>query len=653
MAIKELDMMNVVCQRKDLDELIKELILIEKCEFIDTFLEIDEGEFNIGISVDHADEILGMEDIEPINENKDIDESMEELNRILESIDYQPKIQRHELIQRDVFLVLREKISKMCDEFIELAEQIKEKTEKIETLNDLFYFEPLESYQLDFKELVDLKHFTMRLGYLKRERANKMYLNYENIKAIVLHMGAAQEQELYLVLSPKSIDQEMDRILRSINFHELTISKEYLGTPKEIMRQVKAAKKTNEDQLVQLKEISRKAIMENRATIDQLYSKIKMEKQMDLIRTKVAATKNFAYFSAWIPKEEKPTFEKIFSKFIDVAISYKSADEVSPHIPIPTRLQNNRFFQPFELLVNMYGIPSHNEIDPTVFFGVAYMFLFGAMFGDLGQGLMIVLGGMLLKRKIDKNFSSILIRIGLGSMAFGILYDSFFGYEGIISKFLPLPFYLRPLDNINLILALAVGAGIGLITISYGYSIVNKWKVGDLEEGLFGKNGINGLVLFFMILLLGAAMILEFENFPLVIPGSVIALNVVILVIKQPLANRIQGIEPLYEEEKGAYFIESGFNVFEVFLTLLSNLVSFVRVGAFALNHVGLFIAFHTLANMVGGIGGNIVMFIIGNLIILGLEGLIVFIQGLRLFYYELFSKYYSGEGILFVPDKI
>jgi V/A-type H+-transporting ATPase subunit I len=99
--------------------------------------------------------------------------------------------------------------------------------------------------------------------------------------------------------------------------------------------------------------------------------------------------------------------------------------------------------------------------------------------------------------------------------------------------------------------------------------------------------------------------------------------------------------------------VEGIFNLFETFLGMISNTASFIRVGAFALNHVGLFIAFHTLANMIGSTAGNITMFILGNVIVLALEGLVVFIQGLRLFYYELFSKYYTGDGILFTPDKI
>ncbi|NMR85280.1 ATPase, partial [Vibrio parahaemolyticus] len=99
--------------------------------------------------------------------------------------------------------------------------------------------------------------------------------------------------------------------------------------------------------------------------------------------------------------------------------------------------------------------------------------------------------------------------------------------------------------------------------------------------------------------------------------------------------------------------IEGVFSLLETFLSMLSGTVSFIRVGAFALTHVGLFIAFETIGEMIGSAAGNAVVLIIGNLLILGLEGLIVFIQGLRLQYYELFSRYYKGDGKAFEPVKL
>jgi V/A-type H+-transporting ATPase subunit I len=119
------------------------------------------------------------------------------------------------------------------------------------------------------------------------------------------------------------------------------------------------------------------------------------------------------------------------------------------------------------------------------------------------------------------------------------------------------------------------------------------------------------------------------------------------------LSNIILRKKVLFEEGAKDYFIESSFEVVETILSLFSNTLSFIRVGAFALNHVGLFVAFSAMAQMTNNKGASILILILGNIIIICLEGLIVFIQGLRLQYYELFSKYYEGGGVPFEPVKV
>jgi len=123
--------------------------------------------------------------------------------------------------------------------------------------------------------------------------------------------------------------------------------------------------------------------------------------------------------------------------------------------------------------------------------------------------------------------------------------------------------------------------------------------------------------------------------------------------LKTPLDNILLRRKPLLNESVGAYFTESFFEAFETVLTALSNAISFVRIGAFALNHAGLFLAFWALSEMMPNFILKLTMLILGNLLILTLEGLVVLIQGLRLEYDEMFSKYFQGEGVDFRPVRI
>ena len=122
------------------------------------------------------------------------------------------------------------------------------------------------------------------------------------------------------------------------------------------------------------------------------------------------------------------------------------------------------------------------------------------------------------------------------------------------------------------------------------------------------------------------------------------------MVFKQPIARKLEGNKKLYDQAKGDYYLEGSFSVIEALLSVFSNLVSFTRVGAFAINHVGLYMAFEVMAKLIGGGIKGFIILVIGNIFIIGLEGMIVGIQGLRLEFYEMFSKYYEGNGRLFKP---
>lgn len=344
---------------------------------------------------------------------------------------------------------------------------------------------------------------------------------------------------------------------------------------------------------------------------------------------------------------DRNEIEDILSNYEGLLVIF-NAENGMHKMKTPTKLRNNKLFKPFETLVNMYGIPSYNELDPTPFLSITYMFLFGAMFGDLGQGMILLIGGLLLSKKQDKKvFGQILIRLGLSSMIFGVLYGAFFGFENVIPALL-----IRPFENINTILKSAVIIGIFLIFISYVYSILNSIKRKNLKEGLFGKNGVVGFAFYILLLSLLGGKLLNKTIIPRKLGGILSVVFIGLMVFKEPLSNILLKKRPLYDEDVSSYYIESGFSILETLLSMLSGTVSFIRVGAFALTHVGLFIAFQTIGKMIGTQVGNIIVLLLGNVIIIGLEGLIVFIQGLRLEYYELFSRYYEGEGIEFKPIR-
>ena len=331
-------------------------------------------------------------------------------------------------------------------------------------------------------------------------------------------------------------------------------------------------------------------------------------------------------------------------------IYFEDDNEIPSKFKIPTKLKNNFILRPFEALVKMYSIPDYKETDPTSFFAITYLLLFGMMFGDVGQGLIFVIAGMLLSKKLGV-IAKIIQRIGFSSMFFGFVYGSVFGIEELIPALI-----IRPMNDINTILVATIGLGILMILIAYIINFRNLKMRKEFGKLFFDKNGLSGFLFYisFIVIVLNTVLLKKYVSVN--VSSMITIVSVVVLVLTSTLMFMKTKLVPIISktEEKEEFSpVESGFEMFETVMGFFSNTLSFIRVGAFAINHVGLFMAFHALGQMLGSSIGNIFMIVLGNIFIVCLEGLIVFIQAIRLEYYELFSKYFNGEGINYEPLKV
>lgn len=664
MAVEKMELMNLVAHQEHLDQILREIVLLEKVHLIDAVTEIDESNFTLNMLEENLEEIMNMCMIKPYRTDKSFKRIQEELAELMVLMNIPREIQKVHFEDYYEYSYVEEEIDSIFTRFKDINDSKAKLETELEKLKAFQVVEGLEDVNINMKDVYDMKYFSMKLGTLKKENRNKFTMNYENVSAAAMHIGPFNDEEAYLIISPKSLETETNRILRSVYFTEIEILKDYLGPVDEMIHHVKLRIDEIERALFDLNEQIRESKEKYALPIARCYSRTAMEESTSALKSKIACTTSFFYLSGWIGVSDK---EKIQQSVEDIGyniiVAFKDLSETPKRHTPPTKLKNNKLLRPFELLVEMYGTPSYTEVDPTVFLGLTYMFLFGAMFGDLGQGLVLYLAGMLMARRKPENlYGAILSRLGLSSMVFGVFYDSVFGYEHVISHFVEKLtgiehaadyFFLRPIENINTVLMSSIVIGLVLLYISFGYSIFNKIKMKDIKEGVFGRNGVTGLVLYTSLLgIVSASFLPEMVPYKsLLTPLAILA--VVLIIFREPLANYVTGRRPLHHESLSEYYVESGFDILETFLSMLSNSISFIRVGAFALNHVGLFIAFHTMASIIGTLAGDISMFIIGNLIVIFLEGLIVFIQGLRLVYYELFSKYYTGEGVPFEPATV
>ncbi len=664
MAVEKMELMNLVAHQDHLDQILRKIVLMENVHLIDAMTEIDESNFTLNMLEENLDEIMNMCMIKPYRTEKSFKRIQQELEELMILMDVPRVIQRRHFEEDYEYGDVEESIDQIFTQFKDINLKKEHLEQELDGLRNMQIVEGLRGVEIDLKAVSKMQHFSMKLGTLKKENRQKFTMNYENVSAAAMHIGAFNDEEAYLVISPKSLDMETARILRSVYFTEIEVQSKYLGPVNQMIEKIHQRIMEIEKMIETLNEKIRESKAQYAESIERCYSRTAMEESVAALKSKIACTKSFFYLSGWVSRREKDYIQdNIEAIGYNIIVGFKTLDQTSRQLIPPTKLRNSKLLRPFELLVEMYGTPSYSEADPTVFLGLTYMFLFGAMFGDMGQGLVLYMAGLLLVRRQAGNlYGGILSRLGISSMVFGFFYDSVFGYENVISgiaekltgnEAIGESLFIRPIENINTILILSIAIGIFLLLISFGYSIFNKLKVKDVKEGLFGRNGVAGLVLYLSVLGVAASKLHDkMAAYSGLLTGLALA-AVCLIVVREPLANAVRGKRPLYHESASEYYVESGFDILETFLSMLSNSVSFIRVGAFALNHVGLFIAFHTMASIIGTLAGDISMFIVGNVIVICLEGLIVFIQGLRLVYYELFSKYYTGEGIPFSPAAV
>ena len=331
-----------------------------------------------------------------------------------------------------------------------------------------------------------------------------------------------------------------------------------------------------------------------------------------------------------------------------VTFTVKEPEDV-PQFKCPTLLKNNWFAKPFELFVYMYSTPAYGDFDPTFFLAVTYCILFGIMFGDMGQGIILMIIGFLFEKK-GKLFG-IIGRVGITSSIMGFLFGSVFGYEDLLNPIHQKLFHVREklfdvMANSNT-MTLLIGAliiGVVLIVCSMTINIVNNLRHKKPGEVLFSQNGIAGLVFYLYVIIAAGLKLTGGANLfhvQFVIPF--ILVPVFCFLMKEPLTNLVTGHGFRASQSWGAYILQNFFEVFEILLSFVTNSMSYLRVGGFVLSHAGMMLVVMTLVKMTGNAGPLVLVF--GNIFVMALEGLVVGIQALRLEYYEMFSRYYTGGG--------
>jgi V/A-type H+-transporting ATPase subunit I len=321
------------------------------------------------------------------------------------------------------------------------------------------------------------------------------------------------------------------------------------------------------------------------------------------------------------------------------------------------------------MLVTNYGVPAYGTMDPTPLVAISYLLMFGLMFGDAGHGLILVIlgliGARILKTPGMKQLSRLLVWCGGASVVMGVLFGAYFGfsllpalwfdYHGVVAGHVT----GGAVANIMDILALTVYLGIAVIGAGILLNWVNRARAGNWRALLFDKVGVLGGVMYGTGVWIAAAFARSgFRELPgLRVAGFLIGVPALLMFLKFPLqaaSDRKHGNDP--HAFPAMWIMEWIIELLDVFSGYLANTLSFMRVAGLGIAHVMLMVAFYQIATMVSPDGVSVlfvVVLIVGNVVVIALEGLSAGIQSLRLNYYEFFSKYFVPTGTRYRPVSL
>ena len=537
-------------------------------------------------------------------------------------------------------------------------EKSRLQSEHAEILDPLKIIRPFKNLNFDVSEILNFKYIHYRFGRIEKQYLQKFekYI-YDNLDTLFIKCG---EDEMYVYgvyFVPEHQAHKVHAVYSSMHFERIFIPNEYHGTAAEAFEKLDTRHREIHKALDANKEASRKFLQDNstkivsaKAALDACSSSFDIRK---LAACTPGDTNTFYILCGWMTEKDALAFQKDIQN--DEKIFCLMEDQKAPATQKPpTKLRNPKLFKPFEMYVKMYGLPAYNEMDPTWFVAITYSFIFGAMFGDVGQGLVLFLGGLFLYKTKKMDLAGIISCACVFSVFFGFMYGSFFGFEDVLKAI-----WLKPMNQmmdvplvgrLNAVFVIAIGFGMFIILICMVFNIINSIRRGDTEKTWFDSNAVAGLV-FYGSIVLTIGLFISGKKLPAAaILVIMFGVPLLLMFLKEPLTNLVEKKSKILPEQKGMFFVQSFFELFEVLLSYLSNTLSFLRIGAFAVSHAAMMEVVLMLAGATNGGSPNWIVVVLGNIFVCAMEGLIVGIQVLRLEYYEIFSRFYAGNGREFKP---
>lgn len=601
-------------------------------------------------------ELRSVKDLRPFVETNPYREEWKLANDLVQNLPAQSTPVRERSLEEAVDAVrsIRQTLAQLNDREAELEKQLETYTASYEQVA------PFTQLNYDISSILHFRCIKFRFGRISLEYFEKFQsFVYDAVDTILFKCREDEEYVWLVYFTPAPCADKVDAIYASMHFERLFLPDDYEGTPKEAAQLLEEKIAGVKADLEKLRKERQSVLESRREELTGAAERLNRYTRNFDVRKLAACTNHddntFFILCGWMTARDAAAFQKESESDEDLFLILEPDHNDILSKP-PTKMRNPGIFRPFEMFIQMYGLPDYNEIDPTILVAITYSVFFGFMFGDMGQGLCLLIGGFLLYRAKKMNLAAIISCCGFFSTIFGFLFGSIFGFEDIINAA-----WLRPgeamttlpfIGRLNTVFVIAVALGMGIIILTMILNIINSVRAHDPEKTWFDTNGAAGLVFYAAM---ASVIVLFMTGHPLpagIVLAVMFGIPLLLMFFKEPLTALVEKKAAAIEGGKGMFVVQGFFELFEVLLSYFSNTISFVRVGAFAVSHAAMMEVVLMLAGYESGSASSVnwLVVVLGNVFVCGMEGLIVGIQVLRLEYYELFSRFYRGTGRAFKP---
>jgi len=587
----------------------------------------------------------------------------------------------------DMVNYLKETAPSIIDKPAELLEEASNTKLAIEEFTSLKEtLEVIKKMKIDLTGFGLMKYFYTNLFVINSSDFEEISRSLEGITFYKYDLENKEKSAL-LVISDSEDSEKVLKVLRSFNSNAFTIPQGMPQVPSEAYETATSKiKELTEKQASIKKQISgiKKSI---RRDILSIHEKALVAKDVLESLRKPGGTKHFAVIQGFIPKKMEKKFEDSTKQWTSVVEEVTDPKLVNE---LPTLFDNKRFVRTFEVITKSQGIPKKGEPDPTPMIALMWPIFYGLMFADMGHGLLLMALGLLFKLKGQGELSrwgmliaisgasAAIAGVGTGEM-FGYHLDHMGPFEGLLEEGGAL-YSVSWIVGILSVAELSFDQVINILKVSLFLGVVHLVWAMVLRMQRLAQTGqklvlymeaipnltLYGGIVVIMMCAIGSqydVMNMYSRVHTEAVPWVTIFLGdwaqvwiitriAVVIVIGSMVLMMVGGImhAKKHPEDGG----DPASVVMEVFLgktvEALAHTISYARLGIMLLVHAALLLTVNNAFASLGGAesGGAMAMIIGGNLGIMMIEGLIVYIQSLRLHLYEFFTKWYAGGALPF-----